>query len=145
VIQDAKEILRGYLSARGINASKQRNIILEQFIDLDSQVDVNELFFALHTRNLKVRHATIYSAVKLFVESGIARAIHLGDGVIRYERATEMGRHEAHHNPLVATTELERRGHRTASVRHYQKNALKLGYSGCVGGVTLQGEQSLPY
>ncbi len=95
MIQDAKEIFREYLSDRGINASKQRNIILGQFIDLDRQVDANELFFVLHTRNLKVRHATIYSAVKLFVESGIAREIHLGDGVIRYERATQMGRHEA--------------------------------------------------
>lgn len=97
MIQDAKEIFREFLSDRGINASKQRNAILEQFIDLHRQVDVNELFFVLHTRNLKVRHATIYSAVKLFVESGIAREIHLGDGVIRYERAAEMGRPEAHY------------------------------------------------
>jgi len=94
-MQNPKEIFREYLSDRGINASKQRNIILDQFIDLDRQLDVNELFIVLHTRNLKVRHATIYSAVKLFVKSGIAREIHLGDGVIRYERATEMGRHEA--------------------------------------------------
>ena len=94
-MQNPMEIFREYLSYRGINASKQRNIILEQFIDLDRRLDVNDLFIALHTRHLKVRHATIYAAVKLFVESGIAREIHLGDGVTRYERTTEKGHHEA--------------------------------------------------
>ena len=95
MIQDAKEMFRQYLSDRGINASKQRSVILEQFLDLDRRLDVNELFFIMLSRNLKVSQATIYSAVKLFVESGIARVIHFGDGVTRYERATEMWHHQA--------------------------------------------------
>ena len=92
-MQNPMEIFREYLSDRGINASKQRNIILEQFIDLARQLDVNDLYIAMHTRHLKVRYATIYSAMKLLVHSGIAREIHLGDGVTRYGRATEKGHH----------------------------------------------------
>ena len=96
MMQDSKGIFSEYLAGKGFKASKQRYIILEEFIAIDRLLDANELFIVLHARQQRVTHATIYSAMKLFVESGIAQEIHFGDGVTRYQRATEKGATRCH-------------------------------------------------
>lgn len=136
MMEDAKEILSEYLAGKGFNATKQRYMILEQFITLDRQLDANELFIVLHARGQKVTHATIYSAMKLFVESGIAREIRLGDGVTRYERATGKGFHEAprtltqHH--VCTHAEFAKLGYRATSMRPHRKEEFNLKFRECV-------------
>lgn len=87
--QDAKEIFKQYLSDRGFKTTKQRFIILEQIIELNRQLDADEVFILLRTMHLRISHGTIYSALKMFVDSGILREVHFGDGVVRYEPSTE--------------------------------------------------------
>lgn len=136
MMEDAKEILSEYLAGKGFNATKQRYIILEQFIALDRQLDANELFIVLHARRQKVTHATIYSAMKLFVESGIAKEIRLGDGVTRYERATEKRFHEVprtliqHH--VCTHAEFAKLGHRATSMRPHRKEGFNVKFRECL-------------
>lgn len=92
--QHVKERFNGYLSETGLKATLQRNIILDAFIDLDRHIHADELFLILRAKHPNIGHATVYRALKLFAESGIAREIHFGDGVTRYEKATLGERHD---------------------------------------------------
>lgn len=92
-MQDFKEMFNLFLASKGLKSTKQRHIILDHFIALDRQLDVKELFASLHAKSHRASHGTIYSTLKLFVESGIAHEIKFDGGVTGYGRVSEMGLH----------------------------------------------------
>jgi Fur family transcriptional regulator, ferric uptake regulator len=94
VKQKAKETFQKFLTDRGLKSTEQRCIILEAFLDLGRHLHVDEFYPILRARHPNIGHATVYRALKLFAESGIAREIHFGDGITRYEEATLGERHD---------------------------------------------------
>ena len=92
--QQVKESFNRYLSDKGLKATLQRNIILDAFIDLDGHAHADELYLILRAKHPSIGQATVYRAMKLFAEAGIAREINFGDGVTRYERTTQGERHD---------------------------------------------------
>lgn len=72
----------------------QRNLILDAFLDLQRPTHIDELYLVLRSRHANVGHATVYRALKLFAESGLAREIHFGDGITRYEPARQGQRND---------------------------------------------------
>jgi Fur family transcriptional regulator, ferric uptake regulator len=99
VKKNVQEVFKHYLSRRGLKSTRQRDIILSAFIDLNRHTYVDELYLALRDEHPGVGHVTVYRALKLFAESGIAREIHFGDGITRYECLTG----GQHHDHLVCT------------------------------------------
>jgi Fur family transcriptional regulator, ferric uptake regulator len=132
VKHNAKEIFKQYLTKRGLKITQQRHIILEAFVDLDRHLHVDEFYPLLRARHPHIGHATVYRTLKLFAESGIAREIHFGDGVTRYENATLGG----HHDHLICTscgtvTEFENRAigqlqEEIAQIHGFQIESLKI-------------------
>jgi Fur family transcriptional regulator, ferric uptake regulator len=108
VKQKAKEKFQKYLSDRGLKSTEQRCIILDAFLQLGRHLHVDEFYPILRAKHPNIGHATVYRALKLFAESGIAREIHFGDGITRYEAATQ-GEHHDHLVCVVcgAVTEFE--------------------------------------
>jgi Fur family transcriptional regulator, ferric uptake regulator len=108
VKRKAKEKFQKYLSDRGLKSTEQRCIILDAFLDLGRHLHVDEFYPILRAKHPNIGHATVYRALKLFAESGIAREIHFGDGITRYEEATQ-GEHHDHLVCVVcgAVTEFE--------------------------------------
>jgi Fur family transcriptional regulator, ferric uptake regulator len=100
VKRNTKEMFKHYLARRGLKTTQQRRIILDAFIDLDRHLHVDEFYPILRAKHPRIGHATVYRALKLFAESEVAREIHFGDGVTRYEKVT----HGEHHDHLVCTT-----------------------------------------
>jgi len=94
VKQKVKERFNAFLLQKGLKATLQRNLILDAFLDLGRPTHIDELYLLLRSRQSNVGHATVYRALKLFAESGLARAIHFGDGVTRYEQARQGQRHD---------------------------------------------------
>ena len=92
--QKVKDDFNAFLSQKGLKATLQRNLILDAFLDLDRPAHIDELYRILRSRHSNVGHATVYRALKLFAESGVAREIHFGDGVTRYEQARQGERHD---------------------------------------------------
>jgi Fur family transcriptional regulator, ferric uptake regulator len=92
-------MFRNYLARKGLKSTEQRFVILEAFIALDGHLHVDEFYPILRARHPNIGHATVYRALKLFAESGIAREIHFGDGITRYENASA----GEHHDHLVCT------------------------------------------
>jgi Fur family transcriptional regulator, ferric uptake regulator len=98
--QKATQILRQHLAERGLKSTLQRQLILEAFIELDRHLHVDDFYPILRAQHPTIGYATVYRALKLFAEAGVAREIHFGDGITRYERA---GQGE-HHDHLVCTS-----------------------------------------
>lgn len=63
----------------------QRRVILDAFLDVEGHLSGEELYNLIRERNPAIGQATVYRAVKLFAEAGIARKVDFGDGVARYE------------------------------------------------------------
>lgn len=85
--QNVKEQFSAFLSRKGLKGTLQRNLILDAFLNLERPTHIDELYLILRSRHSNIGHATVYRALKLFAESGLAREIHFGDGITRYEQA----------------------------------------------------------
>lgn len=94
VKQKVKQEFNVFLSEKGLKATLQRNLILDAFLDLDRPANIDELYLILRSRHSNVGHATVYRALKLFAESGLARKINFGDGITRYQHARQGQRHD---------------------------------------------------
>lgn len=90
-----KKIFHTFISERGLKTTRQRDAILEAFLDSDRHLSIEELYRHLRDTHPGIGYATVYRTLKLFAESGIAREFQFGDGQTRYEHVTE-GEHHDH-------------------------------------------------
>lgn len=87
----AHEQLSEHLARHGLKQTRQREAILDAFLAAKGHVTSEELYEAVLHTSPDVGAATVYRALKLFCEAGVARAHHFRDGVTLYER-------EGHHH-----------------------------------------------
>jgi Fur family transcriptional regulator, ferric uptake regulator len=92
-------ILRDYLQTHGLKQSRQREVILEHFLDTGGHMTVDDLYRVIHRKHPGIGRTTIYRALKLFVDAQLASAIELKDGLTRFEHKY---RH-AHHDHMICT------------------------------------------
>ncbi|MEM4408237.1 MAG: transcriptional repressor [Candidatus Caldarchaeum sp.] len=94
---ERKKVLREYLAKKQLKATRQREIIFEEFFDhTEDHVSVEELYERVKARNSRIGFATIYRTLKLFKECGLAFERHFGDGKTRYEPINFSGEHHDH-------------------------------------------------
>jgi Fur family ferric uptake transcriptional regulator len=96
-LQEGLERLKLHLKAQGLRSTKQREAILEAFLQEDSHVSVEELYDRLHASQPSIGHATVYRCMSLFVEAGLAKEGRFNEGRARYEPDVDA----AHHDHLV--------------------------------------------
>lgn len=75
----------------------QREVILNEFLRNEGHISAEELTAAVKKKDKTIGQATVYRILKILVESGIAREVRLGDGVVRYEH----GEGHSHHDHLT--------------------------------------------
>ncbi|NIN33876.1 MAG: transcriptional repressor [Gammaproteobacteria bacterium] len=92
-----KDKFREYLLTKGLKSTRQREVILEEFLRSGSHLSTEELYLRLRRKNPSIGYATVHRTLKLFAECGIAEQRHFGDGQARYE-ATD---HDEHHDHLI--------------------------------------------
>ena len=91
----AEEKLKKYLLENGLKTTKQRNRILEIFLEKDRHMTPEEVLDAVQPHIPSVGLATIYRTMKLLVKAGVAHERRFADGLLRYEIAVE-GEHHDH-------------------------------------------------
>ena len=89
------ERLKKYLSDNGLKTTKQRNRILEIFVQQDRHMTPEEVLEAVQPKVPSVGLATIYRTMKVLVKAGVAHERRFVDGLLRYEIAVE-GEHHDH-------------------------------------------------
>ena len=97
--QNAKDNFRSYLATQGLKSTRQRDIILDEFLCAGAHLSTEELYLRLREQYAHIGYATVHRTLKLFAECGIAESRHFGDGQTRYEWSAG----EDHHDHLICT------------------------------------------
>lgn len=87
------------LSEKGLKVTRQREVILAEFLRAGSHLSIDELYLRVRRKNPRIGYATVYRTLKLFAECGIAEPRQFGDGHTRYESTSP----DEHHDHLICT------------------------------------------
>ena len=90
-----REVLARYLEEHNLKHTKQRDVILDAFLDSKGHVTSEELYQHVREQHPNIGYTTVYRTMKLLADAGVAQERHFGDGVTRYEVEQE------HHDHLV--------------------------------------------
>ena len=90
--------LDDYLRAEGLKHTRQRQVILEAFVEAGGHISLDDLLTRVQAVMPGVGYATVYRSMKLFSEAGLAQEQKFGDGQARYEPA-KLG--DSHHDHIV--------------------------------------------
>ena len=111
-MRDQIELLRGHLKRQGLKQTSQRETILRIFWGLPDFLSVDELARKVHEQDKRIGASTVYRALKLFSECGLAWEHRFWHGKTCFERAqggtpqnylvcTHCGTVQAFKDPLI--------------------------------------------
>jgi Fur family ferric uptake transcriptional regulator len=89
-----------FLATKRLKSTRQRELILGEFLRAGAHLSTEELYLRLRRKNPRIGYATVHRTLKLFAECGIAEQRHFGDGQARYEASD----HDEHHDHLICVT-----------------------------------------
>ena len=92
-----QRVLSEYLEKNQLKRTRQREVILEAFLDQGGHISSEELHHIIRADNPGVGYTTVYRTMKLLVDAGLADERHFDDGLARYESYSQ------HHDHLVCT------------------------------------------
>ena len=95
VDESQREVLARYLEEHNLKHTKQRDLILDAFLETRGHVTSEELYQQVRGQNPNIGYTTVYRTMKLLAEAGLAQERRFDDGVTRYEIEQE------HHDHLV--------------------------------------------
>ena len=96
-MKSAKTVFRQYLKNRGMLHSKQREEILDIFLKTEKHLTIDDLYELVRKKHPKIGLATVYRAMRVICDAGLAREVDFGDGVKRFEHEYQ----HQHHDHLV--------------------------------------------
>jgi len=90
-----RQSLAHYLDTRHLRHTRQRDAILEVFLEARSHITSEEIYQQVREKHSNIGYTTVYRTMKLLCEAGLAHERKFEDGVTRYEIQHE------HHDHLV--------------------------------------------
>jgi Fur family ferric uptake transcriptional regulator len=90
-----RKALAQYLEDHSLKHTRQREAILEVFLEVQGHITGEDLHQRVKDRHPGIGYTTVYRTMKLLCEAGLASERHFDDGVTRYEVEHE------HHDHLV--------------------------------------------
>ncbi len=92
-----RQSLARYLDDHNLRHTRQRDAILEVFLELKGHTTAEELYEQVREKHSNIGYTTVYRTMKLLCDAGLAAERRFEDGVTRYEVQHE------HHDHLVCT------------------------------------------
>lgn len=121
------------LQEAGLKSTRQRDLIVERFFELDEHISAEELLDDVRSFQPRIGYATVYRTLKLLVEQGFALPKDFGDGQTRYD---PIHNQDPQHDHLICIDcrkiiefddeELAERLHAIAEKMHYTVRRKKL-------------------
>ncbi len=93
-VAEKKEKLRNYLKSKGLKATRQREIIVEEFFRTGEHVTAEELYRKISNKHKDIGYTTVYRTLKLLKESGLATERVFSDNLTRYEPLSSGDHHD---------------------------------------------------
>jgi Fur family transcriptional regulator, ferric uptake regulator len=95
----AKVRLAAHAARTGLKHSRARDVVVDAFLATEGHVSVDELTAKVRGEAPAIGYSTVYRALKLLVECGVAAVREFGDGRSRFERVVD----GTHHDHLICT------------------------------------------
>jgi Fur family ferric uptake transcriptional regulator len=88
------DALDAYLAKKNLKQTKQREIIVERFIAMETHLSAEDLHEAVRRDGHNIGLATIYRTLNLLADAGLAEQKQFGEGRYVYEVMTPGGHHD---------------------------------------------------
>ncbi len=98
-ISPEMQVFSEYLESKRLKHTPNRKLILETFLNGEGHRSVEDIYRTVRQEDVRVGYTTVYRAMKLLTECGLAREIDLADGITRYEHLYN----HTHHDHLICT------------------------------------------
>jgi len=82
------------VSGKGLKATKQREEILNIFLNSPGHKNLAQIYFQVAKVNPKIGYTTVYRTLKLLTRLGLAEQRKFADGETRYEPTSEKNHHD---------------------------------------------------
>jgi len=96
-VAEGREKLKAFLKKKGFKSTRQRDIIVTEFLKCREHVTAEELYNRVNKKHKDIGFTTVYRTLKLLAESGLAAEQIFADNLMRYEPLSE----EEHHDHLI--------------------------------------------
>lgn len=94
----AENKLKEFLKDKGYKYTKQRQIVMDIFVEHDREhLTTEEVFQYASEKMPEIGIATVYRTVSLLDEIGFLTSLTFEDGIARYERRSKEEKHIHHH------------------------------------------------
>ena len=74
-------VFEQYLADNGLKHSRQREVILQYFLETGGHMTVDDLYRVIHRKHPEIGRTTIYRTLKLFCDAKLAESIELKDHI----------------------------------------------------------------
>jgi Fur family ferric uptake transcriptional regulator len=98
-MMEKRDIFRQFMSNKGLKSTRQREVILDEFLNSADHLSTEELYLRVRRKHPHIGYATVYRTLKLFAECGIAEERDFGAGQTLYEPSHG----DEHHDHLICT------------------------------------------
>ncbi len=78
-------VFEEHLANNGLKHSRQREVILQYFLETGGHMTVDDLYLVIHRKHSEIGRTTIYRTLKLLCDAQLAESIELRDGLTRFE------------------------------------------------------------
>jgi len=94
-IQEELDVFSEYLKKNGLKMTRQRQVVVESFLEAGGHITTEELYGLARKRDRKLGQVTVFRTLKTLAECGLAKEIVLHDGRTRFEHTYRRPHH--HH------------------------------------------------
>ena len=95
MVQDPIETLNRYLDEHGMKHTRQREIIVSEFLKSNKHLQIDELLGQVKKIEPSIGYVTVYRTLMLLKECGLAHQRHFGEGKSMFEKAGD------HHDHMI--------------------------------------------
>ncbi len=93
-IKEKKERLRRFIKEKGLKATWQRDFVVDTFFKTNIHLTAEELYLKVRKKKPEIGFTTVWRALKLLSQTGLATERVFVDGLTRYEQTTIDGHHD---------------------------------------------------
>ena len=100
-VRELKQRWEAFTAAEGLKDTRQRDLIIDEFLRSRGHVSIDELLARARRRHPRIGYVTVYRTLRLLQAADLAVPRQFGDGQTRFEVADQARR--AHHDHLICT------------------------------------------
>ena len=93
-MSDPHALFQTYLKSKRLKVTPQRRLILDVFLNSHGHLSTEELYERVKAIDSSIGQTTVYRTMKILADSSIAREVHFGDGLARYENMYGASHHD---------------------------------------------------